>query len=180
MIGRPAAAVTIRAAAEATALSWLRIDSTSVSSTTASAKVPRDREHRRVREVELALGVAVDVAGEPVVGAGTPPMASSTTPSATQEPTVLVVEGEVGQRLEQPAGAGDDAVAPSVRQPPREHLEDAAPVGGAVAQRRAEHGQLVPVGEQSGAHPARPGPMTAPIPPMTKPVNAAQRPQLEL
>ncbi len=40
MIGRPAAAVTIRAAAEATALSWLRIDSASVSSSTASANVP--------------------------------------------------------------------------------------------------------------------------------------------
>ena len=40
MIGRPAAAVTIRAAAEATALSWLRIDSASVSSSTRSANVP--------------------------------------------------------------------------------------------------------------------------------------------
>ena len=40
MIGRPPAATTIRAAADAIALSWLRIDSTSVSSTTASANVP--------------------------------------------------------------------------------------------------------------------------------------------
>ncbi len=40
MIGRPAAAVTIRAAAEATAQSWLSTDRASVSSTTASAKVP--------------------------------------------------------------------------------------------------------------------------------------------
>ena len=40
IIGRPAAAVTMRAAAEAIAQSWLRIDSTSVSSTTASANVP--------------------------------------------------------------------------------------------------------------------------------------------
>ena len=38
--GRPAAAVTIRAAAAATAQSWLSTDSTSVSSTTASANVP--------------------------------------------------------------------------------------------------------------------------------------------
>ena len=41
MIGRPAAAETMRAAAEATALSWLRIDRARVSSTTASANVPR-------------------------------------------------------------------------------------------------------------------------------------------
>ena len=40
MIGRPPAAVTIRAAAAATALSWLRIDRVSVSSRTASAKLP--------------------------------------------------------------------------------------------------------------------------------------------
>ena len=40
MIGRPAAAETMRAAAEATALSWLRIDSARVSSMTASANVP--------------------------------------------------------------------------------------------------------------------------------------------
>ena len=41
MIGRPAAALTIRAAAAAIALSWLRIDRISVSSSTHSAKVPR-------------------------------------------------------------------------------------------------------------------------------------------
>ena len=40
MSGRPAAAVTMRAAADATALSWLRIDNASVSSMTASANVP--------------------------------------------------------------------------------------------------------------------------------------------
>ncbi len=39
-IGRPRAAVTMRAAAEATAESWLRIDSVSVSSRIPSAKVP--------------------------------------------------------------------------------------------------------------------------------------------
>ena len=38
--GRPAAAVTIRAAAAATAQSWLNTESTSVSRTTASANVP--------------------------------------------------------------------------------------------------------------------------------------------
>ncbi|MEL4164068.1 hypothetical protein MTQ16_04105 [Corynebacterium bovis] len=41
MIGRPAAAVTMRAAAEATAESWLRIDRMTVSRMTHSANVPR-------------------------------------------------------------------------------------------------------------------------------------------
>jgi hypothetical protein len=40
MTERPRAAVTMRAAAAAIAQSWLRIDSTSVSSTTQSANVP--------------------------------------------------------------------------------------------------------------------------------------------
>ena len=66
--GRSPAAVTIRAAAEATALSWLRIDNASVSSSTASPNVPVDGQHRRAGEVELALRVAVHVGGEPPVG----------------------------------------------------------------------------------------------------------------
>ncbi len=37
---RPSAALAIRAAAEAIAVSWLKIDSASVSSTTHSPKVP--------------------------------------------------------------------------------------------------------------------------------------------
>ena len=40
MIGRPSAALTMRAAAEAIAQSWLRIDSARVSSSTHSANVP--------------------------------------------------------------------------------------------------------------------------------------------
>ena len=43
MQGRPRAAVIIRDPAEATPLSWLRIDSTTVSSTTASSKLPSMR-----------------------------------------------------------------------------------------------------------------------------------------
>jgi hypothetical protein len=38
--GRPAAALAIRAAAEAIAVSWLKIDSASVSRITHSAKLP--------------------------------------------------------------------------------------------------------------------------------------------
>ena len=43
MQGRPRAAVTMREPAEATPLSWLRIDSTAVSSSTAFSKVPSMR-----------------------------------------------------------------------------------------------------------------------------------------
>ena len=60
----------MRAAAEAIAVSWLKIDSASVSSTTHSAKLPLHRQHRGAGEVQLALGVAVDVAAEPEVRAG--------------------------------------------------------------------------------------------------------------
>ena len=66
--GRSQAAVTMRAAAEAIALSWLSTDRASVSSSTPSANGRADGEHRRAGEVEVALGVAVDVAGEPEVG----------------------------------------------------------------------------------------------------------------
>ena len=41
--GRPPAATAIREAAEAIAESWLRMDSTTVSSSTASAKLPSTR-----------------------------------------------------------------------------------------------------------------------------------------
>ena len=41
MSGRPSAALTMRAAAEAMAVSWLKIDSASVSRITHSANVPR-------------------------------------------------------------------------------------------------------------------------------------------
>ena len=57
----------MRAAAEAIAVSWLKIDSASVSSTTHSAKVPLTESTGRPGEVQLAFGVAVDVAAEPEI-----------------------------------------------------------------------------------------------------------------
>ena len=54
--------------------------------------------------------------------------------------------------VKQPPGPADHAVAPAVGQPPREHLEHATPLGRAVTQRRAKHGELVTVGEQSSRH----------------------------
>ena len=114
----------MRAAAEAIALSWLSTDSARVSSSTPSANGARDREHRRAREVQLALGVAVDVAGEGEVGQPVQqPLVGQ--PLLAQGGQLLVAEAEVGQRVQQPAGAGDHAVAAAVRQPPGEDLEDA-------------------------------------------------------
>ena len=68
MIGRPWAATTIRAAADATAASWLRIDRTSVSSTTASAKVPVTVNSGEYGKNSSPSAVAVDVAAEAIVG----------------------------------------------------------------------------------------------------------------
>ena len=53
-----------------------------------------------------------------------------------------------GKRLHDPADAGDDAVPAAGGQPPGEHLEGAAAVRRAVGERRLQHRQLVPVGEQ--------------------------------
>src|SRR5205807_1297489 len=51
-------------------------------------------------------------------------------------------------RLQQPPGAADHAVPPPLRQRPPEDLEDTGPVGGPLAQRRLDHGQLVVIGTQ--------------------------------
>jgi hypothetical protein len=60
------------------------------------------------------------------------------------------LEAEGLDGVEQPAGAGNDAVAPAVGQAAGEDLEDAAPVGRAAAQGGLQHGQLVVVREQRG------------------------------
>ena len=57
----------MRAAADAIAVSWLKIDNASVSSTTHSAKLPRTESTGDPGEVQLAFGVAVDIAAEPEI-----------------------------------------------------------------------------------------------------------------
>ena len=109
-------------------VSWLRIDRTSVSSSTASAKVDLDDEHRRAGEVALALGVPADVAGEAVAGQPVAASARRRRRASAQVRQLVVAEAERLERLEQPAGAGDDAVAAAVGQAPGEDLEDAPPV----------------------------------------------------
>ena len=62
MQGRSPAAIVIREPAEAIAESWLRIDSSTVSSTHRLGERRLDDHERGVGEVDLALGVAPDVA----------------------------------------------------------------------------------------------------------------------
>ena len=86
-----------------------------------------DGQDRRAGEEQLALGVAVDVAGEPVVGQPAA-VGSSTTPVAagSRRPARSNRKSRISSSSR--AGAGDDAVAPAGRQPAGEHLEDAAAV----------------------------------------------------
>jgi hypothetical protein len=72
-------------------------------------------------------------------------------PVNAQEGQLVLAETEVAQRLEEPARAGEDAVAATVGQPAGEGLEDAGPVGVAAAQRGLHHRQLVVVRQQGGA-----------------------------
>jgi hypothetical protein len=109
-----------------------------------------DGEHRRPGEVEVALGVAVDVAGE--AEAGQVVEQAGVVDALRPEGRELgLAEPEVGQGVEEAAGAGEHPVAAPVRQPAGEDLEHAVPVGRAVGQRGGQHGQLVAVGQQRGA-----------------------------
>src|SRR5699024_2948092 len=139
MQGRPRAAVVMREPAEATPLSWFRIDSTTVSSSTAFSDVPSIRrtaepgkDHSRAgaprrgaREVQLALRVAVHVAGEAVLREMLEGLLLQH-PGPAQVAQVRVVEAEVLDRLQHAAGAGEGAVAAPLGEGAGEHLEDAA------------------------------------------------------
>jgi hypothetical protein len=108
---------------------------------------PGNGQDGRSGEEQLALGVPVDVAREAVIpqpgGGG---LVDDAGPAQVVD--VLGLEAELPDQLDQPAGPGDHAVAPPGRQPAGERLEDAPPVGRAVLEGGADHGQLVLVGEQ--------------------------------
>ena len=111
------------------------------------AECSGDGQHRRTREVQLALPVTLDVAVEGVAGQV---VDRPTVENGLQAGDLGVAEAEAGDRVDQPAGAGDDPVPPPRWQSPGEHLERTRPVGGPVGQRRLQHRQLVVVGEQRG------------------------------
>jgi hypothetical protein len=117
-----------------------------------------NRQHRRAGEVQLALGITVDVTAESVVRQILQGVAVEEVRKRVQRG---VVEGEVRQRFHEARGPGDHAVAPPLRQATGEHLERGAPMRGPVAQRCRKHGQLVLVGQQRRGHPAT---VTVPVP----------------
>ncbi len=104
-----------------------------------------DDEERRVGEVRLALGVAPDVAGEAV---GREPVEHVGIDHAVQGSDRRGVEAERLDGVERTTDAGHDAVPAPLRQPPREELEDRAPVGRARLPGGLHHRQLVVVGEE--------------------------------
>ena len=154
MQGRSQAAATMRAAADGDRAVVVEHRQGEGLQQHALGERRPDGEHRRAGEVEVALGVAVDVAAEPEVGQPVEqPLVGDALRAQRRE--LVVPEPEVREGLQQPAGAGEDAVAATVRQSPGEDLEDAVPVGGAVGERGAHHRQLVPVGEQRGSRAGR-------------------------
>ncbi|SCF64248.1 hypothetical protein GA0115256_108710 [Streptomyces sp. DconLS] len=104
-------------------------------------------QDRGTREVHLALGVAPDVPGEPVVGQPRQGLLVDD-PLLAQEAELALVEAEVLHRVQDAPGARDHAVAPPLRQPPGEDLEHAAPLGRTGLQRGLQHRQFVLVREE--------------------------------
>ena len=130
MHGRSPAAQVIRDAADAIAESWLRIDSSTRLEQHRLGERRLDDHQRGVGEVGLALGVAPDVAGEPV--AGQPLQGRLVDHLVLAEHVDHVgVEAEPLDRVEGPSDAGHHAVPAALGQPAREQLEDRPPVGGA-------------------------------------------------
>ena len=103
-----------------------------------------DGEHGGAGKIQLALAVAADGAGEPIVGE--PCEGCGIHHLICGEPFDLgVAEAEVAQGRKKPPGASHDAEAAAAWQPAREELEHATPVRGAIAQGGGEHSELVAI-----------------------------------
>jgi len=111
-----------------------------------------DGQDRRSRKEQLALGISVDVAPE-LVGGQPGGGLLVHDPALGEEVHLGFAEPERPDRLDQAAGADDDPVPAARGQAAGEHLEHAPAVGGPVAERGRDHGQLIVIGEQRGAHP---------------------------
>src|ERR1700678_3477664 len=93
------------------------------------------RKYRRAREIQLTLGVTVDVAAEPKFAQVSQRVRIE---EFRQRFARGIVEPELGQRLQKPSRPGHHAVSATVRQPTSEQLERGPAVCGAVAQRRRQ------------------------------------------
>src|ERR1700749_2855155 len=107
------------------------------------------RKYWRAREIQLTLGVTIDIAAEPKIAQVSQRVRIE---EFRQRFARDVGEPELGQHLQKASRPRHHAVSASVGQPTSEQLERGPAVCGAVAQRRRQHGQLVPVGQQPGVN----------------------------
>ena len=115
-----------------------------------------DDQDGGVREVGFTFRIAPDVAGEPEGGQVLQGVLMDHA-GGGQEGDVVLVEAEVRDSLEEPAGAGHDPIPAPGRQSPGEGLEDGPAVRGPGVEGRLEHGQLIVVGKQGGPGSVRSG-----------------------
>ena len=110
-----------------------------------------DHQQGRAGEVDLAFGVALDVAGEAVVGQ---PRGRRVVhdAGAGEELHVVTVEAEVGQGVEGATDAGHHPVAASLGQTPGEQFEHAAAISRSRSEGGLHHGEFVMVGQQRSGH----------------------------
>ncbi len=124
----------------------------------ALAQRPGDGQHGAAGEVQLALAVGIDVAGEAEVAQVVGRRAVDH--ALLGEPVdVAGGEAEVLDHRQQSAQPREQAVATTLGQPARERLEDRAVLDAAVLDPRGEHRELVAVGEPGGRERHRRSPL---------------------
>jgi len=108
-----------------------------------------DRQDRRTRHVQVAFAVAVDVAAEAV--ARQPVHRPGRDDLLPGQPLQLRgTEAETLDGIDDAVQAATDPVSAVGRQSPGEDLEGGAVIGAPVPEGGVDHGQLVPVGVESG------------------------------
>ena len=101
-------------------------------------------QQRRVREVQLAFPVAIDLPGEAVIGQ----VLLGLSIKKVHLRQLLSSETEVPDGAKNALGAGNNAVAPLVGEAAGKNFAGYLAVRGAIAQRRLQHGQLVLIGKK--------------------------------
>ena len=113
-----------------------------------------DHQEGGAGEIDLALGVAPHVAGEPI---GRQPLGHVVVDDVVlaEEAQRLVVEAEVLDGVEGASDPRDHAVAAPFGEAAGKEFEDTAPEGGASAHRGTHHRELVMIGQQGRRHVTR-------------------------